>query len=822
MPEIVIGRSERDLKKYGTEGTVFIGKQYVKMGDTMSLANKVLLDVIRPHIILVTGKRGEGKCLHGDTPIVLANGEVKTIKELAEDKNDILSLDYNLKLKTANKTKFYLREVNELIEIELKTGKTIKLTPEHPLLTVKGWENACNLKEGSRIATPRKINVFGSENMSDSEIKLLAYLIAEGHLKEEVILFSNTDEKITKEFKQEIKNFGENFVKEIKFDSKSPIRRWLDSLNLYEKEFLKKEIPNVLFKLPKYKLALFLNRLFSSKGEIYPRANEWEISYSSSSKKLITQIQHLLLRFGIISNVKLKVANNDLSYKLIIQAQNAIKFLQEIGFFGSKELKAAMALKELKSKIRNPNVDTIPKELWSWYKPKNWENSVGIGYSPSREKLLQIARIDNNESAIKLAESDIYWDEIVRIKRLCGKFMVYDISVPKYHNFIAGDIIVHNSYTMSQIAESVISFLPKEISQNISMLFLDTMGIFWTMKFPNYRDEALLHKWGLEPKGLKNVKLFVPGGKFDELKEKGIPVDEKFYLTTSDLEPLEWCLTLGIKPTDPTGVLITRVITELKKSEELFDINDIIKKINEDKKIDEKIKTAAASRFEAIKSWGLFAKEGTKLDKIIQGGVASILDISVYTHVYGAFSIRSLVIALFAKKILEEREMASKMEEKEEIEGGLSYFRERKIKKKKTPMVWIFIDEVHEFLPQKGKTLATGPLLQLIREGRQPGISLVVATQQPGKMNTDVLSQCDIVISHRVTSKMDINALNTIMQTFMTQTLSQSLNQLPRVKGCALILDQNQERLYSVQMRPRFSWHGGETPTAIPPKAKKI
>ncbi len=378
------------------------------------------------------------------------------------------------------------------------------------------------------------------------------------------------------------------------------------------------------------------------------------------------------------------------------------------------------------------------------------------------------------------------------------------------------------SYTMAQIAESVISFLPKEVSQNIAMLFLDTMGIFWTMKYPNYRDEALLHKWGLEPKGLDNVKLFVPGGKFEELEEKGIPVDEKFYLTTSEIGPLEWCLTLGVKPTDEDGVLISRVITNLKKTGAKYDINEIINAVEKDDEATQKTKSSVMSRFEAIKGWGLFAKEGTPLDNIIQGGIASVLDISVYTHVYGAFSIRSLVISLFAKKILEEREMASRLEEKEEIEKGIAYFRKREVKKKKVPMVWFFIDEVHEFLPQTGKTLATGPLLQLIREGRQPGISLVVATQQPGKMNTDVLSQCDIVIAHRVTSKMDIQALNTIMQSFMTTTLSESLNQLPRVKGCALILDQNQERLYSVQMRPRFSWHGGETPTAIPPKPKEI
>jgi len=377
------------------------------------------------------------------------------------------------------------------------------------------------------------------------------------------------------------------------------------------------------------------------------------------------------------------------------------------------------------------------------------------------------------------------------------------------------------SYTMAQMAEGIVD-LPKYIAQNISMLFLDTMGIFWTMKYPNYREEAIVAKWGMEPKGLENVKIFVPGGKFDELREAGIPVDEKFYLTTSDLGPLDWALTFGIQPTDAIGILISRIVTRLTKRGELYDIDEIIDEIRADEESDKDIKSAAITRFEAVKDWGLFTKEGTKIEDILVGGMASVLDVSIYTHVYGAFSIRALVIALFCKKILEQRETARKLEEKEDIEQGFAYFSEREAKKKRVPMVWLFIDEVHEFLPQTGETLASGPLLQIIREGRQPGISLIVATQQPGKMNTDVLSQCDLVVAHRVTSKMDIEALNTIMQTYFTSTLTKMLDDLPRVKGVTLILDQNQERVYSVQMRPRFSWHGGETPTAIPPRAKAI
>ena len=131
------------------------------------------------------------------------------------------------------------------------------------------------------------------------------------------------------------------------------------------------------------------------------------------------------------------------------------------------------------------------------------------------------------------------------------------------------------------------------------------------------------------------------------------------------------------------------------------------------------------------------------------------------------------------------------------------------------PLVWIFIDEAHEFLPKDSKTPATDALVQLLREGRQPGISLVLATQQPGQIHKDVMTQSDIVISHRVTAKPDIEALNQIMQTYLLESIRKSLDSLPSLKGSAIILDDNSERIYPMRMRPRFTWHGGEAPTAV-------
>lgn len=152
------------------------------------------------------------------------------------------------------------------------------------------------------------------------------------------------------------------------------------------------------------------------------------------------------------------------------------------------------------------------------------------------------------------------------------------------------------------------------------------------------------------------------------------------------------------------------------------------------------------------------------------------------------------------------------------IQHGLDYLSYSL--KRETPLVWMFIDEAHEFLPKEGKTAATESLVQILREGRQPGISLVLATQQPGQIHNDVITQSDIVLSHRVTSQQDIEALNKIMQTYLLESIRRSFDELPSLKGSAIILDDNSERLYPMRVRPRYTWHGGESPSAVKSESK--
>ena len=316
---------------------------------------------------------------------------------------------------------------------------------------------------------------------------------------------------------------------------------------------------------------------------------------------------------------------------------------------------------------------------------------------------------------------------------------------------IAGKRGSGKSYTIGVLAEEL-SNLPPEVKQNIASLIFDTMGIFWTMKFKNDKEKPLLSEWKLKPKQLP-VRIFVPAGKYEDYEKKQIPVDLGFALKASELEIEDWLLTFNLGIIDPISILIEKIISHLKEKKD-YNIADILREIDESEE-NEGIKKAASALFEAAATWGIFSKKGekgTEITELIEAGKTTVLDLSCYSSV-AVFNVRALVIGLISKKLFTERMAARK---KEEIE---SIF--RRTEKKEMPLVWIFLDEAHEFLPEKEKTPATDALIQLLREGRQPGISLVLATQQPGVIHRDVMTQSDIVISHRVTAKPDITALST-------------------------------------------------------------
>ena len=418
-----------------------------------------------------------------------------------------------------------------------------------------------------------------------------------------------------------------------------------------------------------------------------------------------------------------------------------------------------------------------------------------LGRSPKDRRIL------GTKASILLAK------HYVQMERTTSLANPIFLDVDKPHAIlVSGKRGSGKSYTLGVMAEGIANLEP-EIKQNISTIVFDTMGIYWSMKNPNLKDAKILTDWELKPAST-DITLYAPIGKFDDYQQKGFPVDKPLAIRPNLMSAKEWSQIFNIEELSPASLLLERAISETEEVESNFSLTSLMKTIKADKDATEAEVKIVLSKLRAIKKWGIFDERGTDLSELANGGQTSIIDLSSYAETDDGDMIRALIISHISNHIIKTRLSARKLEELEEIRGAST--------SRKEPLLWILIDEAHEFLPREGTTLASGALRRILKEGRQPGISLILATQQPGKIDTDVMTQSDIVISHRLTSNMDLQALNGIMQSYLATDLQKNLDSLPRIHGSAIILDDTNEKIIQAQIRPRTSWHGGSNPHAIP------
>lgn len=382
--------------------------------------------------------------------------------------------------------------------------------------------------------------------------------------------------------------------------------------------------------------------------------------------------------------------------------------------------------------------------------------------------------------------------------------------------FICGKRGGGKSYTMGVIAEGF-SLLTDDVKQNLSIILLDTMGVYWTMKHPNRRQRELLESYGLKPDNI-NVKIYTPRKFYYKYKENNIPTDVPFSMKADQLTGDDWCDAFKLDKYSLEGVFVHDLITDMKEKYNQYLIEDIIKVID-NVDFDLNIKLSVKQMFKVAQGWGVFYKDATDINDLAKGGQITVLDVSCYATMPGGWDVKALVVGMVSKHLFNSRMEYRKGEEFEEIKHKEEFFNQNNnsYEKQKMPLVWLIIDEAHEFLPksEKDKNVATDPLVIIMREGRQPGISLILATQQPGKIHTDVMTQSDIVLSHRITARMDVDALSLLAQSYMEDGIMKAIDFLPREHGAAVCFDDSNENLFQLKIRPRISWHGGESPVAI-------
>ena len=254
----------------------------------------------------------------------------------------------------------------------------------------------------------------------------------------------------------------------------NPLTRWLREMELWGAGSATKFVPAPVFTLRRDLLALFLNRLFATDGwATVLTSGQSQLGYATVSERLARQVQHLLLRFGVVASLRKRSVKyregRRTAWQLDVTDGVSIRtFIREIGIFGEEEalerVSAALAARRYQT-----NRDLLPREVWqkiaeakggeSWAALarragiRGWTNLHAGKRAPTRERLRVLAEALDDRELRNLAESDVYWDEVVSIEPV-GMKQVYDLTIPGTHNFVANDVCVHNTAFTLNVAQN--------------------------------------------------------------------------------------------------------------------------------------------------------------------------------------------------------------------------------------------------------------------------------------------------------------------------------------------------------------------------------
>jgi replicative DNA helicase len=420
-------------------------------------------------LVIIAARPSMGKCLAHDAEIVMEDGSIETIESIYRgSRQRMLTLDDStLEFSLVEPSAYIDDGIKPAFRVTTRLGRSIETTVTHPFRTFSGWQPLGELAPGDRIAVPARINVFGKNRARDCDVKLLGYALgsalgdvagatggtwsadSNASVRRDFLDAAEAARSSARTQQTALTGFAGADIGRAAYavqhasrepwarfptaldesgsgaapvsfscpDTPDCIARWLTDSSgaLQDAQLL--ELPRFVFTLERKQVALLLNRMFASGCEIIPARGRTQLRLSAPAERLARQVQHLLLRFGIVASVSEHVPERAGDWRAewaveITDARAIGKFASDIGILGREE---------------------------------QLERAAQLAGSS------RLSTADDRGAA--LPECEVYWDEIVSIES-AGMKQVYDLTIPDTHNFVANDICVHNTAFVLNIAQN--------------------------------------------------------------------------------------------------------------------------------------------------------------------------------------------------------------------------------------------------------------------------------------------------------------------------------------------------------------------------------
>ena len=352
------------------------------------------------------------------------------------------------------------------------------------------------------------------------------------------------------------------------------------------------------------------------------------------------------------------------------------------------------------------------------------------------------------------------------------------------------------SYTIGTVSEMTLKQFP-EINllpgPMASVIFhysesLDYAPEFTSMVYPN--DDArqlakLKDQYGAEPGSISDVIMLAPEDKVEERQEEYpsiqvLPI--KFH--SKDLNVQDWMFLLKAVGNDSTYITQLKAIMRANRKD--LNIEDLKDSVESSSLLSASQKSLAKQRLSFAEE---YIDDTMRLGEILRPGRLIIVDLR------DEFIEKDDALGLFVIML--------------NIFSGVKQYEGKGFNK------FIVFDEAHKYMNNKD---LTSTIVTAIREMRHKGVSMMIASQDPMSLPTDIIELSSVMLLHRFNSPQWVKHVQHSITQLQNLTASDmaSLGTGEAYLWATKATDKGvTNRPVKISTRPRVTKHGGDTIKAV-------